>query len=386
MLPTSYRGAATIDGEEIAAELHLDAGDITLLLEDEQEVLRWPITQTDITAIRNGDYRLRMGEDAFEFTPVVDDGLGDEIALRRRFAQNEPTPPLAGAEAGSQTNPAPTIADRVVEAGRISTRRPGVLEGKDLGLRTALVVLGVLALAVVSVAVWSGALQNRPVTVVVGADATSPPTVVPETTVAAPTTVLPDVPATTIPPQAPATTVAPVATTTLTPPTVAPATVTTSTTVPPPTSVFEMTPQQLTAQWDRLALPLDSVLGADGLTTSESAFSFTAGDYVDIQGSLSGDRVSSIRLLGDPTGPDFEDRRVLSALGITVAMVEPALPPSGRRQLLENLGLDIANPDVEGLDGAFPYGGKDWVLRYDGEFIVLEVAPEGTLAVEEADS
>lgn len=377
MLPTSYRGAATIDGEAIAAELHLDAENITLRLEDEQELLRWPITQTDVTAIRNGDYRLRKGEDAFEFTPVVDDGLGDEIALRRRFAQNGSTPPPAGSESGSQPTPAATIADRVVEAGRTSARRPGVLEGKDLGLRTALVVLGVLALAVVSVAVWSGALQDRPVTVVVGADATSPTTAAPPTTVAAPTT---------IPPEAPATTVAPATTTTLTPPTVAPATVTTSTTVPPPTSVFEMTPEQLTTEWDRFALPLDPALGADDLTTSDSNFSFTAGDYVEVQGSLSGGRVSSIRLLGDPTGPDFEDRRVLSALGITVAVVEPDLPPSGRRELLESLGLDIENPIVTEFDGSFPYREKDWVLRYDGEFVVFEVAPEGTLTVEEADS
>lgn len=383
MLPTSYRGAATIDGEALAAELHLDAENITLRLEDEQEVLRWPITRTDVTAIRSGDYRLQMGEEAFEFTPVVDDGLGDEIALRRRFAQNEATIPEAEVGEAPQAAPPLTIADRVTEAGRTSARRPGVLEGKDLGLRTALVVLGILALAVVSVAVWSGALQDRPDTVVVGADATSPTTAAPDTTLAAPTTV----PApTTAPPEAPATTLPPATTTTQTPPTVAPATVTTSTTIPPPASVFEMTPEQLASAWDQFAVPLDPALGAADLATSDSTFSFAAGDYVDIQGSLTDGRVSLIRLLGDPTGPDFEDRRVLTALGITVAVVEPTLPPEGRRDLLESLGLDIADPDVEGLDGSLPYRGKDWVLRWDGEYVVFEIGPEGTLTAEEADS
>jgi hypothetical protein len=350
-------------------------------------VLRWPITQTDVTAIRSGDYRLRMGEEAFEFTPVVDDGLGDEIALRRRFAQNGSTIPPT--EAGDAPPPAPphTIADRVAEAGRTSARRPGVLEGKDLGLRTALVVLGVLALAVVSVAVWSGALQDRPATVVVGADATSPTTAAPETTVAAPTTIPTTVPTpTTAPPEAPATTLPPATTSTLTPPTVAPATVTTSTTIPPPASVFEMTPEQLTEAWNQVSLPLDPALGAADLATSDFTFSFTAGDYVEIQGSLIDGRVSLIRLLGDPTGPDFEDRRVLSALGITVAVVEPTLPPEGRRDLLEALGLDIADPDVEGLDGSLSYRDKDWALRWDGEYVVFEVAPEGTLTTEDADS
>lgn len=383
MLPTSYRGAATIDGEAMAAELHLDAENITLRLENEQQVLRWPITQTDVSAIRNGDYRLRMGEETFEFTPVVDDGLGDEIALRRRFAQNGSAPSLDDAGGTHQATPAASIADRVVEAGRTSARRPGVLEGKDLGLRTALVVLGVLALAVVSVAVWSGALQNRPATVVVGADATAPTTqAAPEATVAPPTT-LPA--ATTVPPAAPATTL-PATTTTLTPPTVAPATVTTATTVPPPTSVFEMTPDQFAADWDRVARPLDPALGAGQLDTTDSAFSFGAGDYVEVQGALTDGRVSRIRVLGDPSGPDFEDRRVLTALGITVAVVEPGLPANGRRDLLESLGLDVSNPVVEGLDRSFAYGGKDWALRWDGEFVILEVAPEGTLATEDEDS
>jgi hypothetical protein len=383
MLPTSYRGAATINGEALAAELHLDAENITLRLEDEQEVLRWPITRTDVTAIRSGDYRLRMGEEAFEFTPVVDDGLGDEIALRRRFAQNESAIPAVDVGEAPQPAPPLTIADRVTEAGRTSARRPGVLEGKDLGLRTALVVLGILALAVVSVAVWSGALQDRPATVVVGADATSPTTAAPNTTVAAPTTV----PApTTTAPEAPATTLPPATTTTLTPPTVAPATVTTSTTIPPPTSVFEMTPEQLAAGWDRIALGIDRALGAGSVAVGESTFSFSAGDYVEIQGSLADGRVSLIRLLGDPSGPDFEDRRVLTALGITVALVEPTLPPEGRRELLENLGLDIENPIVSELDDSFSYSGKDWVLRWDGEYVVFEVAPEGTLTAEEADS
>lgn len=381
MLPTSYRGAATIDGEALAAELHLDAENITLRLENDQQVLRWPITQTDVSAIRNGDYRLRMGEETFEFTPVVDDGLGDEIALRRRFAQNGAATSLDDT-GGSYPAPAPSIADRVVEAGRTSARRPGVLEGKDLGLRTALVVLGVLALAVVSVAVWSGALQNRPETVVVGADASAPTTqAAPEATVAPPTTL----PATTVPPAAPATTLPPATTTTLTPPTVAPATVTTSTTVPPPTAVFEMTPEQFAAEWDRVARPLDSVLGAGPLEASDTAFSFDAGDYVEVQGGLTDGRVSRIRILGDPSGPDFEDRRVLSALGITVAVVEPGLPASGRRDLLDSLGLDVSNPVVEG-DRTLSYGGKDWALRWDGEFVIFEVAPEGTLATGDEDS
>jgi hypothetical protein len=384
MLPTSYRGAATINGEALAAELHLDAENITLRLEDEQEVLRWPITRTDVTAIRSGDYRLRMGEEAFEFTPVVDDGLGDEIALRRRFAQNESAIPAVDVGEAPQPAPPLTIADRVTEAGRTSARRPGVLEGKDLGLRTALVVLGILALAVVSVAVWSGALQDRPATVVVGADATSPTTAAPDTTVAAPTTV----PApTTTAPEAPATTLPPATTTTLTPPTVAPATVTTSTTIPPPTSVFEMTPEQLTAGWDRIALGIDRALGAGSVATSANPL-FRSAPVTTSRSRARSPMVGSVSSDSSEI-PAVPTSKTAGFSPPSASLWRWSNPPFLPRDAVSSSKTWDSTSRiliVSELDDSFSYSGKDWVLRWDGEYVVFEVAPEGTLTAEEADS
>ena len=81
--------------------------------------------------------------------------------------------------------------------------------------------------------------------------------------------------------------------------------------------------------------------------------------------------------LGDPSGSDIDDRRVLTALGLTVALVEPDLPPEGRRQLLAALGLDVENPVLAGLDDTLTYEGQDYALRWDDSLqkVRFEVVP-----------
>jgi hypothetical protein len=358
MLPTSYRGAATIDGEGMPAELYLDADHIRLRLDDDQEVLRWPIRSVEVDSTRHGDYRLQMGQESFEFAPAVDDGLGDEIALRRRFA--DPEPPVTTIEHAPTNGSEPhTIADRIREAG-LSTPRShgffeGLLDGRDFALRTALAVLGAIAVVAVAVAALLGAFDRMPPAPEVGAAATVPSEPAP-TTVPVPTTQ----------PPAPATTL-PATTTTLTPPTVAPATVTTTpVTTPPATSVWEMTPEDLTVAWDRLVAPLGVPLSAAGLSSGTEDFGFDAGAYVRIEGTLGPEGlVERVVFLGDPSGSNIDDRRVLTALGLTVALVEPDLPPEGRRQLLAALGLDVENPVLAGLDDTLTYGGHDYALRWD---------------------
>lgn len=369
MLPTSYRGAATIDGEGLPAELYLEGDHIRLRLDNDQEVLRWPIRAVEVDSTRNGDYRLQMGQESFEFAPAVDDGLGDEIALRRRFAG--PEPPVFTIEHAPTNGSEPhTIADRIRQAGLSTPRRQGffegLLDGRDFGLRTALAVLGAVAVVAVAVAALSGAFDRTPAAPEVGAAATVPAEPAPST-----------IPVSTTQPPAPATTL-PATTTTLTPPTVAPATVTTLVTTPPPTSVWEVTPEDLTAAWDGLAAPLEVPLGVTGLSTGTDDFGFDAGAYVRIEGALGPDGlVDRVVFLGDPSGSDIDDRRVLTALGLTVALVEPDLPPEGRRQLLAALGLDVENPVLAGLDDTLTYEGQDYALRWDDSLqkVRFEVVP-----------
>ena len=85
MLPTTYRGNATIDGETIDAVLRLDDGHLRLSNRHNSEILRWPLRMLAIESTKNGEYRLSAGERTFEFTPLIDDGLGDRQSRSRTW-------------------------------------------------------------------------------------------------------------------------------------------------------------------------------------------------------------------------------------------------------------------------------------------------------------
>lgn len=383
MLPTTYRGDANVDGERIPAVLRLGEDTVSLLVGDETEVLNWPITSLEVIPSKKGGYELRRGAESFQFAPEIDDGLGDEISLRRRFSSSEPpaVPP---------TEPLPTIADRVAAAGtgthRPKTRRdrqPALLEGKDLGIRSAVVILAVLAGIVTTVAVVSGSMEGQPTTVVVGADAPLPTATAPAeepspVTSVPPTSAVAEEPESTAP-----TTVAP---------TVAPATVTTqppaTTAIPAGGSVFEMTPDEMISRWNALAGAISTDIAATSLSSGDGAFGFEVGNFVTVEGVTRPDgTVRRLVFFGDPSGTVEDDRRVLSALGISVALVEPDLPPEGRRELLKALGLDVDNPVLEGLDGALEYRDNAYALRWDPELgrIVFDVTPAAELEAQNTE-
>ena len=106
-------------------------------------------------------------------------------------------------------------------------------------------------------------------------------------------------------------------------------------------------------------------------------FAFNAGPFVRIEGTAKGGTVDRITFLGDPSGTVADDRKVLTALGLTIAMAEPELLPSGRKELLAALGLDIEEPDLAGLDGSLNYRDHRYTLRWDPEIarIVFTVGP-----------
>lgn len=374
MLPTSYKGDATIDGEPIAAELCLGADDLALTVGEGDEVLRWPLTSLDIELMKEGNYRLQRGEESFLFAPTVDDGLGDEVSLRRRFSGEESSPP-------EQNHT--TIADRVRDAGRGSHRQtralpslelPALRAARDLSLGSAVLILGLLALSVLGVALMTGAFAGDPEVVVAGQEATdiAPATVAAQPSVSTPPTVAP----TTVPAEPP---------TTSPPPTVASATVTTA----PPTTIttevvpadlaaFAMTPEQLMERWDALAGPLSSSLLSVDVEAGTEEYRFNVGPFVTVGGAVGTEGlVENLIFTGDPSGTRDDDRDVLSALGLSVAIVEPTLPPEGRRELITALGLDLENPVLADLDGTLDYLGNTYRLRWDpeAELLVFEVAP-----------
>lgn len=375
MLPTSYRGDAIIDGEPIDAELQLDGDDLWLTIGEGDEVLRWPLTSFDIEVMKEGNYRLQRGDESFLFSPAVDDGLGEELSLRRRFSNEQ---------AGGSPEPTNgTIADRVRDAGRGSHRRPRALRslklaslraGRDLSLGAAVLILGILTLFVLSVALLSGAFsggvaEESPAPA--STEAATPPATDPATV--APTTV----------PEPP---------TTAANPTVASATVTTLPAQPEPVasdlSAFSMTPEQAIARWDALARPLSATLLSADVEVGPDSFAFTVSPFVRISGAVTDGLISRVVFTGDPSGTREDDRDVLSALGLTVAIVEPSLPPEGRRQLISSLGLDLGNPVLADLDGALDYLDNTYSLRWDeqSQLVVFEVSPVRSAPEEDGDA
>jgi hypothetical protein len=373
MLPTTYRGSATVAGEQLDAVLRLDEGHLRLATGHNAELLSWPIVDLSVETTDDGNYLVQAGAESFIFSPEVDDGLGHEIALRARFATPGPGAEPEGASM--------TVADRARVNGHLR-RRPSVLTGADLGIRTAIFVMAVLALVVVAVAVFSGRLDPGPEVVAVGdspaplatmpftEDGATPSSVVDrETTVPlasdpAPTTTAPDPAPVTIP----TTTADPTTTTTSVPP-AAPAVT---------AGVFELTPTEAVEQWDTVATELGTGLIATAVTIEEGTFSFNVGDVVEIRGTAEpAGRVTSIEFLGDPGGSVADDRAVLTALGLTVALVEPTFPPQWRRDLLEAMGLDVDQPVLAGLDGSLTHEGTAYAIRWDGELerLVFEASP-----------
>lgn len=383
MLPTTYRGDAIIDGERVSGVLHLNSDSVRLALDNNQEILRWPIGSLDVDTTGKGAYELRHGPESFTFEPAVDDGLEDEISLRRRFftppvEYATPQPPAPSAdpvvsEPPSPVPPAESIAERVAAAGRHANGDSLLMGGGDRFRRYLLIGSLSLTLGIVIAIAATVLTSDNPTTVA----AEDPPatTVSPTTTPAPPSTADP-VPTTTPPAVAGAT----VTTTppTTTPPTTTPPT-TTTTPLPPAGSVFEIGPSALAERWDIAVGSHSSSLVSGSLQENEEEFAFDAGPFVRLQGSTQDGTVSRIAFVGDPSGTVEDDREVLTGLGMALSLVEPRLPPEGRRELLLALGLDIEDPDLGGLDNSLDYRGHTYWLRWDNDMerLVLDVRPNG---------
>jgi hypothetical protein len=174
---------------------------------------------------------------------------------------------------------------------------------------------------------------------------------------AAPTTTAPPPPSTTLPPS---------------PTTTLPASPTT--TVAGPDPALELGPQAFVDRWNAVS----DVLPATDAEVGDGGFSFRAGTRTTVEGTVGSDgTVESVTLLGDPDGTVEEDRLVITAMGMVIAVAAPDLEPDGRRELLESLGFDFENPQVDELDGSLTYETYEYRLRWDeaAHRIVFEVGP-----------
>ena len=159
---------------------------------------------------------------------------------------------------------------------------------------------------------------------------------------------------------------------------------TVATTVPPPpadieTPVFDLTAADFAERWNVSAASLDEALLVS--PNLSNPFSLVMTPYMTFDGIL--DPLSgNLRLRATPTGTAEGDRRILVALALLIAAAEPSLTPDQRGQLVEELGLDLQDPDIATISGARTYNGLYYEMDFLEEEEVLQftVRPESSVA------
>jgi hypothetical protein len=159
---------------------------------------------------------------------------------------------------------------------------------------------------------------------------------------------------------------------------------TVATTVPPPpadieTPVFDLTGAEFAERWNVSAANLDEALLLS--PNISNPFSLVMTPYMTFDGILD-PLGGSLRLRATPTGTAEGDRRILVAIALVIATAEPSLTPDQRGQLVEELGLDLEDPDIADISGARTYNSLHYEMDFLEEEDVLQftVRPEGAVA------
>ena len=161
------------------------------------------------------------------------------------------------------------------------------------------------------------------------------------------------------------------------------ATVTTvvpSSTVAAATSVFELSSGSFVERWDGVAQEVSGSLLIDRpLPAGSFGLGFT--QFIGLEGVVDTDAtLESYTVVVDPRGEPADDQLGIQALGLAINVAEPDLTGADLRDVLADLGLDVSNPLLEGLDGIVVRGAIEYHLRFEsaGSLIKLTVGPPGT--------
>jgi hypothetical protein len=139
---------------------------------------------------------------------------------------------------------------------------------------------------------------------------------------------------------------------------------------------FDLTSEGFVERWNETAaLVSPSLRFRSSLPAGDFEVGFTS--YIAMIGSGEGGGVAAYTIEIDPTGPSSSDQLGIQALGLAIAVADPSLEPGERAAILGQMGLNVRDPDLGGLDGATSRNGVDYRLLFDSEDVVLRltVAP-----------
>ncbi len=242
-----------------------------------------------------------------------------------------------------------TVADEVLESQRT------LRSARSMGFNPAL--LKKIGLGVVALAVLAGLVFAVPVVLdfFTGDDQPAPDTVA----------------QTTIPDTTPPSTTVDTTPTTVVEPTVA----------GDPT-VFDLSSNDFVQRWNDAAATVSPNLRfRSSLPAGDFEVGFT--QYIAMIGSSlpgsAGGGLTAFTIEVDPTGPSSSDQLGIQALGLAIAVADPTLEPNERGLILAEMGLNVRDPQLQGLNGATSRNGIDYRLVYDSEAVMLRlsVSPQG---------
>jgi hypothetical protein len=144
-----------------------------------------------------------------------------------------------------------------------------------------------------------------------------------------------------------------------------------ATSPPGGTTIFDVPAPEFVTRWDAFGGTVDGVLEFDAFPII-GPFQERFTSYAAMVGVVQPDgTLDEFSIVIDPTGPAEYDRIGIQALGVAVAVVDPARSPEGRAALLGQLGFNVRQPLLEGIDGSVETGGVRYTLLYDSEAVTL---------------
>ena len=139
---------------------------------------------------------------------------------------------------------------------------------------------------------------------------------------------------------------------------------------------FDLTSEGFVERWNETAARVSpSLRFRSSLPAGDFEVGFSA--YIAMIGSGQSGGIGAYTLEIDPTGPSSSDQLGIQALGLAIAVADPTLEPSERAAVLGEMGLNVRDPELGGLDGTTTRNGVDYRLVFDSEDVVLRltVAP-----------
>lgn len=146
----------------------------------------------------------------------------------------------------------------------------------------------------------------------------------------------------------------------------------------PPTSAFDLDPSLLVVEWNRVAREFGAnLLIRDALP--RGSFDTQLAPLISLQGTTDdeGD-VRSLVVVADPSGDTDSDQATIATWGIALTVADPSLTERDRREILDEMGLDVDFPQLGGLDGETSRNGIRYTMKYFQAFssVLLTIAPE----------